>query len=253
MAHALLKPSLFYLLIFATNVGAEITETSEIINPWDAEIEFGFQRLTGNSDSMAINARLGMDYTDGPYRHISDARFLLIEKDGQEDKRKSELESQANYKFDPKRYILANINYVDDKHGPYFKDLTFSVGIGYQAIWREDLSLLFELGPGYRIQLPNLDELDDKDLIFPHDVREFIFRAQGSIDWQLTDDVFIEGRLTIVSGKSDSRIESRLALINNILDKLALKLSTSQRYLTHVPPGLKNRDSVFTITALYQF
>lgn len=247
MACARLKPLLFCLFALAFSVKADIMQ------PWESEIEFGFQRLTGNSDSLALNSRLAVNYTNGPYRHISEGRFLLIEKDGEEDKHKSEFESQANYKFDPKRYVLGNISYVDDKYGPYFKDLTFSTGVGYQAIWRENLSLLLEFGPGYRLQIPNLDEIDKSDLILPHNVKEYIFRGQGAFEFQINNTAFFEARVTIISGKSNTSFESRLALITNLIDKLAIKLSTSQKHISQVPPGLENRDSVFTATVVYRF
>lgn len=247
MTCANLKGFLFCLLALPIGVKADV------IRPWESEIEFGFQRLTGNADSMALNTRLAINYTQGPYRHMSEARFLLIEKDGEEDKHKSEFESQVNYKFDPKRYVLGNINYVNDKYGPYFKDITFSTGVGYQAIWQEDLSLLLELGPGYRLQIPNLDEIDENDLVLPNDVREYIFRAQGSLEWQINDTAFFEGRITIISGASNTSFESRIALITDLIDKLAVKLSTAQKYISDVPPGLENRDSVFTVTVLYRF
>lgn len=241
------KPFLFCLLALSFRTHAEI------VRPWQSEVEFGFQRLTGNSDSMALNARLGLDYTKGPYRHVSEARFLLIEKDGEEDKRKSEIESQANYKLSQKYYALGNVSYSDDRYGPYFQDLTLSAGGGYQAIWQENLSLLLELGPGYRIQIPNLDEIDNKDVILPHNVREFIFRGQGVLEWQLKDGFFFEGRLTIISGVSNTSFETRLALITNIIDQLAVNLSTTQKYINDVPPGLKNRDSLFSVTIIYRF
>ena len=242
-----LMPFLFCLLT------PTFSKAEEGNSPWKSEVEFGFQRLTGNSDSLILNARLGVDYTEGPYRHLSEGRFLLIEKDGMEDKRKSQFESQANYKYSQKYYVLGNISYAEDRYGPYFNDFTLATGLGYQAIWREDLSLLLEFGPGYRSQIPNLEEIDQGDLILPHNVQELIFRGQSVLEWKLKEGLFFEGRITIIGGVSNTSFESRLALITNIIDPLAINLSTTQKYINVIPPGLKNLDSVFSITIVYRF
>ena len=242
-----LIPFLFYLLVPTPS------KAEENYRPWKSEVEFGFQRLTGNSDSLILNARLGVDYTEGPYRHISEGRFLLIEKDGMEDKRKSQFESQANYKYSQKYYVLGNVSYAEDRYGPYFNDFTLATGLGYQAIWREDISLLLEIGPGYRSQIPNLDEIDKSDLILPHNVQELIFRGQSVFEWKMKEGLFFEGRVTIISGISNTSFESRLAFITNIIDPLAINLSTTQKYINEIPPGLKNLDSVYAITLVYRF
>ncbi|EOD79124.1 membrane protein [Grimontia indica] len=247
MASSLLKPSLFCLVALPLCASASVPE------PWQSEVELGFQALSGNSDSMTINSRLGVNYTEGPYRHTSEAKFLLVEKDGEEDKRKSEFESQANYKFDPKRYVWGNISFLDDKYGPYYEDLTVAAGLGYQAIWQEDLSLLLEIGPGYRYQTPNLDELDDDDLILPYDVEEAILRGQAELSWQMTKTALFEGRITAISGPSNTSFEARASVSTSLIDDLAIKLSTTQKYISEVPPGLKNLDSIFTVNMLYKF
>ncbi|AMG30881.1 DUF481 domain-containing protein [Grimontia hollisae] len=247
MASSLLKPSLFYLMALPLCASANTSD------PWQSEVELGFQALSGNSDSMTINSRLGVNYTEGRYRHSSDAKFLLVEKGGVEDKRKSEFESQANYKFDPTRYIWGNVSFLDDKYGPYFKDLTMAAGLGYQAIWQEDLSLLLEIGPGYRYQTPNLDKIKSTDLILPYDVKEAILRGQAELSWQMTKSALFEGRITAISGPSNTSFEARVSVSTSLIDDLAIKLSTTKKYISEVPPGLKNLDSIFTVNMLYKF
>ncbi|PKF49777.1 DUF481 domain-containing protein [Enterovibrio nigricans] len=247
MASALSNTSLICL------VALPVFANADILEPWQSEVELGFQALTGNSDSMTINSRLATDYISGPYRHTSEARFLLVEKDGEEDKRKTEAESQANYKFDPKRYVLGNVSYTDDKYGPYYTDLTFATGLGYQAIWREDLSLLLELGPGYRYQRPNVDEIDDDDVIMPYNVQEFIVRAQAELAWQINKNAEFEGRVTMISGSSNTSLEARASVSTSLIADLGIKLSTTQKYINEVPPGLKKRDSIFSVNMVYAF
>lgn len=235
-------------LLFCTNAVKANTPP-----PWESEIELGFQRLTGNADSITLNTRLGVDYTEGPYRHTSEIRFLFVEKDDEVDKHKMNMESQANYKYDNKSYVLANVSYLSDKHGPYFKEVTFSLGMGYQAIWQETLSLLLEIGPGYHYQQPNLDEIDDDDLILPYDVKEPIIRGQAVFTWQFTEHTEFEAKFTAITGKSNTSLESRWSVETDIIDDLATKLTSTQKYISKVPPGLKQLDTIFTVSLVYAF
>ncbi len=221
--------------------------------PWASEAELGFQRLKGNANSMAVNARLATKYINDNYIHGSEARFLLVETDEVQDKHQSVLESQANYKFDDKSYVLANLSYLADKYGAYFKDVTFSVGLGYMPAWSDEIRWRLEIGPGFHYQRPNLDEIGDDDLILPHDVKEPIMRAQSVLTWDISDSATTEGRFIVISGKSNTTLESRGSIETDILDTFAIKFSSTLRFIDKVPPGMKNKDSILNVNLLYRF
>ena len=166
---------------------------------------------------MSINTRLAAAYTMNNYYHASEMQFLLVEKDGEQDKHRSNFESQANYKYSDHYYALANVNYLSDKYGAYFKDVSVALGLGYFAIWQEDLTWLLEFGPGYRYQRPNLEAIDDDDLILPHDVREPILRGQTTLNWQMSETALIESRMTVITGESNRSVESRVALETDVM------------------------------------
>ena len=131
------------------------------------KLELGYQSLGGNSDSESLNTRVGLTYVKKQLRQTVEAKYLLAEKDGEEDKRKGQLELQSDLKVNEKTYVLGNANYVDDKYGPYFTDFTLSTGLGYQLLRLETFQMEVELGPGYRHQEPNIDEIDDDDILSP--------------------------------------------------------------------------------------
>ena len=67
--------------------------------PLATELELGYQSLGGNSDSQTLNTRIGGVYVKNQYRHSGELRFLLAEKDGEEDKRKGQVELQSDKKI----------------------------------------------------------------------------------------------------------------------------------------------------------
>ncbi|OOF10750.1 MULTISPECIES: YdiY family protein [unclassified Salinivibrio] len=222
-------------------------------SPWSSDISIGYQRLGGNADSQTINSELNGQYQIEQYSYQASVSLLQVEKDGEEDKRKTEFESQANMKLSAQSYALLNATYVADRYGPYFDDFMLATGLGYQWIERDALSVSTEIGPGFRYQRPNLDEIDDDDLIMPYSVSEPVVRAQAKWQWRFLDNASIEGRTQVVSGESNTSVEGVLSLATTITEKLSIKLTGKQNYMSEVPPGLKHKDSVFTVGLRYQW
>ncbi|WP_240478385.1 DUF481 domain-containing protein [Photobacterium aquae] len=220
--------------------------------PWSSEIELGYQSLGGNSDSQTLNTRLAATYVKNQYRHTGEAKFLLAEKDGEEDKRKGSLELQSDMKVNERTYVLGNISYIDDRYGPYFIDFTLATGIGYQLIRRETLQVEVEAGPGYRHQEPNLDEIDDDDIILQEIVDEPILRGSTKLTWKPTKDIELNARITGIAGNSNSTMETELNLTTAINDHVAIRISNTQKLNSWVPDGLEKRDSAMTVNLLFK-
>ncbi|MFA0676829.1 DUF481 domain-containing protein, partial [Vibrio sp. 10N.222.51.A6] len=105
---------------------------SELPNPLNTEVEFGYQSHTGNSDSRSLNARLNGEYTAGRHRTSGEWKYYNLYKDGEEDKRQSTYSAQSDYKLSPKTYLYGSFKGVDSRYSAYFKDYTVSSGLGYQ-------------------------------------------------------------------------------------------------------------------------
>lgn len=232
----------------------EQTKTDiDIPSPWNTEVEFGYQAHTGNSDSRSLNSRLNAEYTEGRHRTSGEWKYYLLYKDGEEDKRQSTYTAQSDYKLGAKTYLYGSFKGVDSRYSAYFKDYTLSGGLGYQFSNTDVLTLELEVGPGFRYQEPNLDEIDDDDIIFPETVQEGIFRGNLNTTWQALDNLSVAADLTVVSGRSNTRTDTDISVTNNITEDIALKLSHSRQYHDKVPDGLEKADSIFSINLLFLF
>ncbi|MBY7733127.1 DUF481 domain-containing protein [Vibrio splendidus] len=226
---------------------------TELPNPLKTEVEFGYQSHTGNSDSRSLNARLNGEYTAGRHRTSGEWKYYNLYKDGEEDKRQSTYSAQSDYKLSPKTYLYGSFKGVDSRYSAYFKDYTISSGLGYQFSNTEEFVLEVEVGPGFRYQEPNLDELDDDDIIFPEIVEEAIFRGNVNTSWQVLKNLQLKADVTLVSGHSNLKFDTELEAINDITDNIALKIAHSRQYHDKVPDGLSKEDSVLSINLLFQF
>jgi putative salt-induced outer membrane protein len=224
---------------------------TELPSPFNSEVEFGYLAHSGNSNSQALNSRLSGEYTSGRYRYNGELRYNLLYKDGTEDKRQSSYDMQADYKLGAKTYAFSNFKGYDSKYSAYFTDYTLSGGLGYQLINSEKLNIEAEVGPGFRYQEPNLDEIDDDDLIFPETVQEAIFRGNIALNWHALESLSIGGEVTIVGGQSNTRTDSEINVTNSITDDIALKLVYTRQYHNRVPNGLEDTDTILSINLLF--
>ncbi|MGR5069799.1 MULTISPECIES: DUF481 domain-containing protein [Vibrio] len=228
-------------------------QTIEVTVPLETEVEFGYQAHTGNTDSRSLNARLSAEYTSGRHRSMGEWKYYNLYKNGEEDKRSSTYTAQSDYKLGTKTYLYGSFKGVDSRYSAYFKDYTLSGGLGYQFAYTEDFTLEVEIGPGFRYQEPNLDEIDDDDIVFSDIVQEAIFRGNINTTWHALDNLSFGVDVTMVSGKSNTRIDSDISIINNITEDIALKLEQSRQYHDRVPEGLSKADSVFSVNLLFIF
>lgn len=245
------------LIAFCASVQASEIENNDtdtsLPSPWDTQVEFGYQSNKGNSDSQSLNSRLEGSYTSGQHRHSGEIKYYLSEKDGEADKDQLSINLQSDYKISPDYYVYANFKGLNTAYSAYFKDYVFSGGMGYQVSNTDALLLELELGPGYRYQDPNIDEIDDDDLIFPETVQEVIIRGNVNLSWKPIDTLTLAAEITSTVGRSNTRLDSEVSATNNITEEIALKIAQSQQYLDRVPPGLSRTDSVFSINLLFSF
>lgn len=242
-------------MLVAPLVNAEEQSQMDVeqFSPWSSEVELGYQSHTGNSDSRSLNSRLHAEYLSGRYRTNGEWKYYLLYKDGEEDKRQSTYSAQSDFKLSPKTYLYGSFKGIDSRYSAYFKDYTLSAGMGYQIANSEQLTLEVEFGPGFRYQKPNLDEIDDDDIIFPETVQEGIFRGHLNSTWHILDNLSLAADVTLVSGESNTRTDTELSVSNNITEDIALKLSHSRQYHDKVPEGLSKADSVFSVNLLFVF
>lgn len=247
----------FYCLSLLASLSAYAEENPDkdidIPSPLKTEVEFGYQAHSGNTDSQALNARLSGEYTSGRHRSNGEWKFYNLYKNGEEDKRTSTYSAQTDYKLGPKAYLYGSFKGVDSRYSAYFKDYTLSGGLGYQFASTDTFVLELEIGPGFRYQEPNLDEIDDDDIIFPDIVEEGIFRGNMKTSWQALDNLRFAADITVVTGRSNTRTDSELSLTNNITEAIALKIAHSRQYHDKVPEGLNKADSVLSINLLFAF
>lgn len=222
-------------------------------SPWTSEVEFGYRSEQGNEDKKSLNARVSISYIKGRLRNTGEIKVYMKNEDGEEDERDQTYQLQSDYKLSPKTYLYGNFKGMNSKYKSYYQDYTVSTGFGYQITNTDALKVEAELGPGYRYQEPNTDEIDDDDPIFPENVQEPIIRANLTALWKPFDRIGFNFDGTVVTGSSNTRFDTEISVINNITETIALKIAQSRQHLSRVPNHLEKTDSTITVNLLFSF
>ncbi len=244
--------TLLLLATTAANASEEpTTATPNEPSPLTSSIGLGYQSLSGNSDSQTLNGNIAVTYTKGRYQTNGDAKFIMAKKDGQEDKRKMSMSLKSKRMIRDGYYFYGNGSYVDDRYRPYYADSLVSTGIGYRLFSYETFQTLVDIGPGFRHQDPNLDEIKSDSIVKQEVVNEVVLQSTVDMQWKPLKTLTLSAKFNVVSGKSNTTLESSFNATNAITDNIALNLGYTQTYYSWVPEGMKNSDTTTTISLIY--
>ncbi|SMY18363.1 DUF481 domain-containing protein [Photobacterium aquimaris] len=244
--------TLLLLATTAANASEEpTTEASNEPSPLTSSIGLGYQALSGNSNSQTMNGNIALTYTKGRYQTTADAKYIMAKKNGEEDKRKLSASLKAKRMIRDGYYWYGNGSYIDDRYGPYYVDSLVSTGIGYRLFSYETFQTLVDIGPGFRHQNPNLDEIKSDSIVKQEVVNEPILQSTVDMQWKPLKTLTLSAKVNMVSGKSNTTIESSLNATNDITDNIALNIGYTQTYYSWVPETMKNSDSTTTISIIY--
>ena len=249
----LLARYILTLLLLATTAAnaSEETTTSNEPSPLTSTIGLGYQSLSGNSDSQTLNGNVALTYTKGRYQTNGDAKFIMAKKNGEEDKRKMSMSLKAKRMIRDGYYFYGNGSYIDDRYGPYYADSIVSTGIGYRLFSYETFQTLVDIGPGFRHQDPNLDEIKDDSIVKQEVVNEMVLQSTIDIKWKPLKTLTLSAKFNIISGQSNTTLETTLNATNAITDNIALNLGYTQTAYSWVPEGMQNSDTTTTISLIY--
>lgn len=242
-------------LLLLANTAAHAADTQDIeedVSPshFTSEVGLGFTALAGNSDSQTLNANYDLQYIKGRYKTNADTSLIMAKKNGEEDKRKMSANLKTQMLIRDGYYLYGSGSYIDDRYGPYYVDSLASAGIGYRLFSYETFQTLVDIGPGFRHQDPNLNEIDG-DIVKPEIVNEAVLQSSLTMTWKPLKTLSVENKTNIVAGKSNTTIQNDLSLTNSITDNIALSIGFNYTYYTWVPNNMENFDSSTIVSLIY--
>ncbi|MEN2786689.1 YdiY family protein [Sphingomonas qilianensis] len=210
---------------------------------WTGNAEIGGYLSTGNTENIGASGQLNLQRETLRWRHK-----LRLSADYQESlglvSREHYLAAyEPNFKFSPRGYVYGAAQYESDRFLGYFDRYSTSVGAGYNAIKRDDITLDVELGPAFR----HTD--------FTDATTESSMAARGSVDFdvKLSRAVSFSQDASAYVQRYNSTVSSTTALNAKLIGPLAAKLSYSVQYESMPPVGRVGTDTTSRAALVYSF
>lgn len=240
-------------MVTATNVqAADEKKTDE--SPWKSEVELGFIRTTGNTETQTTAIKADATYEVDKWRHNAHAEGY-----GQQSKADSgetvvsaeryEISGKSDYKFSELDYIFGLVKLQKDRFSGFEYDHIISAGYGRKVIKQTTMELDLEIGPGVRFFKidPAVAATDEGS------ESEAVLRLAGKYWWSITDNSKFTQVLSTDIGETITSTQSVTGLQANINSTLALKFTYTVRHKTKVPTGNEKLDTETAMTLVYSF
>lgn len=241
--------TIFVLGLFSGQALAIVPpDYQEPIEPFNAEIEAGFQLNTGNTEATSFNGRSRLIYKAGKAKQDVTLKAYFASDSEKTTSEKYDLQFQSNYKING-GYIFGRGDFTWDKFGSYTQIITFSSGYGFDAIKNNDTKLSLEIGPGYRYNLP----IDNDPVSDPIADTDIIIRTAAKLTQKLQEYTTLNADLTAETGESNNTIALDVGYKNTLFQDWAFKVGFNIKYTEIVPENTKQTDTTTTFNLLYTF
>jgi len=234
------------LFLSAASVFAQDEEEAPELG-WTGAGEFGFVSTTGNTESVALNAKLNFILQRERWRHRFSGTAMTTSEDGEKDNERYTMEIQSDRKLSEKSWLFGAFRWDADKFGSYDPQASLSAGYGHQLMKSEKHELRGEIGVGYK----KLEETVSGD-----SSSEFIGRFLLDDHWQVLKTTLWTNRLLVEAGKSNTFTQFNTDLVVSMTDRFAIKLGYEVRHNTDVPQGIadsENTDTITSVNLVYNF
>ncbi|WP_371188110.1 YdiY family protein [Thalassotalea maritima] len=229
------------LLLLSTSVRAE-----EALSPWSGDVDFGYTKLTGNSDDSTMTGKIAAVWESQPWKWGVQADALGSKSEQQRTAEKYGLLTRLSYNFTDKNYVFARATYESDKFSGYDYQATATAGLGWNLYDLPTFSWDVELGAGFRTSKVDQNALGE-------DENEPIVTAGTVINYQLSDSADFNQYLSYEKGSDIDIFYSSSELAVKIIDALAMKLSYNYKYTSDVPVGTNDTDTETIVSLSYSF
>ncbi len=223
-------------------------------SPWKSNVELGFIRTTGNTETQTTAIKADATYEVDKWRHNAHAEGY-----GQQSKadtgetvvsaERYELSGKSDYKFGELDYAFGSLKLQKDRFSGYVYDHILSLGYGRKLIKQHEMELDVEIGPGARFfKLETAPGDVDKG-----SETEAVLRLSGKYWWAITGNSKFTQEINTEIGETITSSQSITGIQANINSTLALKFTYTLRHKTKVPQGNEKLDTETAMTLVYSF
>lgn len=226
---------------------SEAKDDNELAGDFSGSVEFGFSYAQDNKETRSVNGRLILDY-DLPdsYTLNSNLKFEMEDEDNEKSAEKYRWQLQADYYLDPLDLVFVRSDMQGSQFASYSREDIYT--IGYGRIFFEEIKHKFsiEVGPGYRMAVPNVGT----DAI---SVDEFIIRTRLNYERIVSESLQLKMETVFEIGRENSIYAANFKAQNRIYRELYLIFNAEYKYTENVPVDSINKEVTSGLNLMYAF
>ncbi len=226
-----------YLMLTALSLG------SAQAADWKHSIEVGALITSGNSKTQTINAKGHAEMTSGDWKQLLDGSAVNSRQGSITSAEKYNAALKTEYALSDLDNLFVRLGFESDRFAGYRQRFSETVGYGRIFANTDTFDWKAELGVGFR-QSKLLDRSRRTGAIL---------RAQTDAAWKINEQTKLTESLSTEGGKNGWISRSETALLNQMNDNLASKVSLTLTHNSKVPAGRKNIDTELAFNLVYSF
>ena len=236
-------PAFLKTALAALFLGATALLSAPAHADWSGKGQLGVVVASGNSESRAGSAKLGLVDKSGDWTNQFDADAVYASDNVGTTAQRWELKTETDYRYDPGNYVFGGLRYEDDRYSGFNYQATASAGIGHQFLKSDATSLSGQVGAGYKVSDSRLPENKVTALAL---IASADFHHAFNASTTLLDKVSTEYTTSNTYAQNDIGVEVKMSA------KLALSVAYQVRYNTDPPPAFKKVDTLTTVNVVYE-
>jgi len=210
-------------------------------------VEFGFNFEQDNQLTKSVEGRLILDYNViDKYNLNSDVQFEYENEDGEDTENEWRWQLQANYNLNPLDTAFIRSDIQRSEFSSYQIEDTYTVGYGHIFFNENHHKFNVEVGPGYKVAIPN----DGEDEV---SFNEFILRTRLNYERIVTENLQLTTEGILELGRENSVYEVELRAQNRIYQQLYLIFDVNYKYNQNVPEDSENGEISTGLNLQYAF
>lgn len=227
---------------------AEVEEESPLQDTtpsaWQGEGDLAYNRVSGNSDTQTLLAKLKLIYARDRWTHMGEVEAVNSSESSQRTAEAYTLKLKSDFAISERTYGFGSFRYEDSRFSGYEYQSSVAAGLGVHLINDDITQFNVEGGLGYRAsqEQGSSETLD-----------EAILKGLLQFHRQLTETTRFETDLNVESGKENTFLESVTGLKVKINSSLALRLAYTLKHNSEVPPGVQKSDTLTSVGLNYSF
>lgn len=210
-------------------------------------VEFGFSYAQDNQVVRSVNGSLILNYEQPDlYKLNSNFKLAIKEEDGERSAEKYRWQLQGDYYLDPSNLVFARSDMQRNQFASYEKEDTYTIGYGRIIFAQDKHKFNIEVGPGYRIEVPNVDE----DEVY---VDEMILRTNLNYERAISESLQIKVSTVWEMGNENSIYSATFKAQNKIYRELYLIFGSEYKYTQNVPVDTLRTEFSTGLNLMYAF